>query len=42
MRMDWGIYKAWQEQVEAGVVVTENETLAPLYESQPYSTVLNT
>ena len=40
--MDQRIYKVGQEQAEAGVVVTENETLAPLYESQTYSTVLNT
>ena len=42
LRMDQRIYKAGQEQAEAGVVVTENDTLAPLYESQPYPTMLNT
>ena len=40
--MDQRIYKVGKEQVEAGVVITENETFAPLYESQPYPTVLNT
>ena len=40
--MDQRIYKAGQEKAEAGVVVTKNETLAPLYESQPYPTMLNT
>ena len=40
--MDQRIYKAWQEQAEDGVMVTENEILAPLYESQTYPTVLNT
>ena len=41
-RMDQRIYKVGKEQAEAGVMVTENETLTPLYESQPYPTVLNT
>ena len=40
--MEQRIYKAGQEQAEAGVVVTKNETLAPLYESKPYPIVLNT
>ena len=38
--MDQIIYRAGQEQV--GAVATENGTLAPLYESQSYPTVLKT
>ena len=34
--MEHRIYKVRQEHAEAGVMVTKNETLAPLYESQPY------
>ena len=40
--MDQRIYNVGQEHSEAEVVVTENETLAPLYESQPYPIVSNT
>ena len=38
--MDQRIYKVGKEQV--CVMATENGTLAPLYKSQPYPTVLNT
>ena len=38
--MDKRIYRAKQEQV--GVIATKNGTLAPLYESQPYPTMLKT
>ena len=38
--MDQIIYKVGKEH--AKVMATENGTLSPLYESQPYPTVLNT